>query len=441
MQWIKLLEARAGKAIGSVYEEEDGAATMLIEFKKAEKAEKPEEANAIDDDVAKSVDALVDAAVEQFDKKFTAKVASRTKANADKRHAAIITTHDNELDDPTDGFKGIGEFANTVRKAFSAGGIADERLLRRLKATGASEGVNADGGYTVPVQYATTVFDDIMGQDSLMQRCFLIPMMSNSIKLPAINYTTEGSFGVKAYWTGEGGTITTSKPAFRQPQLNLNKLAALVPVTSELLEDGIAVEPIITKLAAEAITFALNDAILNGDGAGKPTGIIGHASVASVAKESGQGNTTILAANILKMRSRLHVASGANPIWIVNRDTEPQLLQIKDDGGRWLYFAPGTFAQSPTNGRLLGAEVVPSMNAQTTGVVGDIIYANMQRYALGYKSQGVNQAMSLHLYFSTDELAYRWTFRVDGRPWRDAPLTAKNGTATYGDFVTLAGRP
>ena len=249
--------------------------------------------------------------------------------------------------------------------------------------------------------------------------CFLIPMTSSSIKLPALNYTTQGMFGVTAYWTGEGTTITTSKAAYRQPQLNLNKLAALVPVTSELLEDGIAIEPIITKLAAEAITFRLNDAILNGDGASKPVGIVGHASVVSVPKETGQASATVVAANVIKMRARFN-GNPANALFLIHRDVEPQLLSIKDDGGRWLYFAPGSFADKP-NGRLLGSEVLPLMTCQALGTTGDVIYADLKQYALGYKASGPSQAMSLHLYFNTDELAYRWTFRVDGRPWRDAP--------------------
>ena len=98
-----------------------------------------------------------------------------------------------------------------------------------------------------------------------------------------------------------------------------------------------------------------------------------------------------------------------------------------------------SFADKP-NGRLLGSEVLPLMTCQALGTSGDILYADLKQYAIGYKASGPSQAMSLHLYFNTDELAYRWTFRVDGRPWRDAPLAAKNGSSTYSPFVSLATR-
>jgi HK97 family phage major capsid protein len=431
MQWIKLLKPYDRHAVGDVISLDESEARTLIKAQHAELAEAPDNADSLE--LQTLVERSVDEAVESLIKR----TATRTAEKLADRRPRISVGQDNELLDPRDGFRGVGEFAGAVRRAFENHGI-DQRLQRRLKATGASEGVNADGGYAVPIEFSQNVFNDILGEDSLFNRCFLIPMTSNSIKLPALNYTTQGSFGVSAYWTGEGAAITASKPAYRQPQLNLNKLAALVPVTSELLEDGIAIEPIITRLAADAITFTLNDAIINGDGSSKPVGIVGHASVVSVPKETGQAAATVVAENVVKMRSR-YIGNPANALFLIHRDVEPELLTMQDGAGRWLYFAPGTFADTP-NGKLLGAEVLPLSNCQALGTNGDILYADLKQYAIGYKAAGPTQAMSLHLYFNTDELAYRWTFRVDGRPWRDAPLAAKHGSSTYSPLVTLATR-
>ena len=436
MNWIKLLKPYDRHAAGEVISLDEAEAKALVRIGHAEDADAPD--GASDETMLKSlVERTVDDAVDGLLRRRTAATAvAEPYSNIDRR-PRITVGPDNELADPRDGFRGVGDFARSVRRAFENHGI-DRRLERRLKANGASEGINSDGGYAVPVEFAQNVFNDILGEDSLFNRCFQIPMTSSSIKLPALNYTTQGTYGVAAYWTSEGGAIGASKPSFRQPQLNLNKLAALVPVTSELLEDGIAIEPIITKLAAEAITYKLNDAIINGDGQGKPVGIVGHSSTVSVAEETGQPADSVVAANIVKMRARFN-GNPANGLFLVHRDVEPQLLTMQDASGRWLYFAPGSFADKP-QGRLLGADVIPLMNCQTPGTTGDIIYADMKQYAVGFKASGPEQAMSLHLYFNTDELAYRWTFRVDGRPWRDAPLAARNGTAAYSPFVTLATR-
>lgn len=396
----------------------------------------------------------IDAAMEELSKAFDTKLVEfGTKLVSDMEDKVskglkkirpsassvrIEVGEDGTLLDPTNGFRSLSQFAKAVREA-CAGQGEDERLVKiRKAAAGASEGVAADGGYATPVQYATNIYNDIIGQDSLFNSCFKIPMTSSSIKLPALNYTTQGSFGVAANWEGEAATIPTSKPNYRQPSLTLNKLTALVPVTSELLEDGIAVEPIITSLAGEAMTYKLNDAIINGTGVGMPTGIVGHASTVAVAEENAQAAASVVAANVLKMRSRLY-GNKARAKWFINQDVEPALLTIADGGGRYLYFAPGSFGDNP-NGRLLGMDVVPLINCQTLGTVGDIILWDPMSYAIGYKATGPQMAISIHLYFATDQTAYRWTFRVDGRPWRDTTLSAAKGSATYGGAVTLATR-
>ena len=437
MTWIKLLKPYDHHAIGEVISLDDSEAKALIRIGHAETADAP--SGDGDDAMLKSlVERTVDDAVDGLLRRRASGGAAVAEpfSHIDRR-PRIVVGPDNELSDPRDGFRGVGDFARSVRRAFENHGI-DQRLQRRLKANGASEGVNTDGGYAVPVEFAQHVFNDVLGEDSLFNRCFQIPMSSSSIKLPALNYTTQGTYGVMAYWTGEAAALTPTKPNFRQAQLNLNKLAALVPVTSELLEDGIAIEPIITKLAAEAITFRLNDAILNGDGNGKPIGIIGNAATISVPAVTGQPADTVTAANIVTMRSRFN-GNPANAVWLIHRDVEGQLLSMQDPSGRWLYFAPGSFADNP-QGRLLGSDVIPLMVCQPPGSVGDVVYADMKQYAIGFKASGPEQAMSLHLYFNTDEVAYRWTFRVDGRPWRDAPLAAKNGASAYSPFVTLAAR-
>jgi HK97 family phage major capsid protein len=287
-KWVKLLKEFQGKPAGEVVQLDAAKADTLVELAHAEAHEDPtagiveQAVGALDERIKQAAELAANAAFQ--------KVAGALKGRGgDARDARgkrpSIQTHDNELDDPTGGFKHMGEYAKCVRLA-AQGKAADERLQRIAKAAhGASEGSDADGGFAVPVQYAGEVFNDIQKQDSLMDLCFRIPMTSNSIKLPAINYTSQSGFGVQAYWVGEAQAPTTSKPAYCQPQLTLNALSALVPVTQELLEDGIAVAPIISFLAGEAITYKLNDAILNEDAVGKPQGIIPHAATVTVNKE------------------------------------------------------------------------------------------------------------------------------------------------------------
>lgn len=436
---VKILKAHLGLKADEVHELDTETADELIKKGIAE-AVKVEE-STVDTamgELTKAIDEKLDKAAENITKQVEDRLTKSLRGMKRNLGVSVEVGTDGRLLDPTNGFKGLHDFAKCVRTAAMGGGEDERLVLIRKAPAGASEGTAADGGYAVPVQYAQSIFDDIIGQDSLFNSCFKVPMNTSSIKLPALNYVTQGSFGVAANWEGEGIIIPTSKPAYRQPSLSLNKLTVLVPVTSELLEDGIAVEPVITKLASEAMTYKINDAIINGTGTGQPVGIIGHAATVSVAKESAQTAATVVAANVLKMRSRLY-GNRQRARWFINQDVEPALLQIQDPNGRYLYFAPGSFGENP-NGRLLGLDVVPLINCQTLGTVGDIILWDPQSYVVGYRATGPQMAISIHLYFATDQTAYRWTFRMDGRPWRDATLAAANGSATYSGAVTLATR-
>jgi HK97 family phage major capsid protein len=74
----------------------------------------------------------------------------------------------------------------------------------------------------------------------------------------------------------------------------------------------------------------------------------------------------------------------------------------------------------------------------TLGTVGDIVLADMSQYAMIEKD--VQAASSIHVQFITDQVAYRFVFRADGRPKIAAPLTPYKGSGTLSPFVTLATR-
>jgi HK97 family phage major capsid protein len=429
--YVKFLKDYDAHKTGAVVQIDDAEAGVIIKTGFAEKAEAPAAVKTEAEELRKM---LVKELAAEMAGEFKAAISVERDGKS-RRPDSIVVHPDNALNDPTDGFKSMAEFAQVVRKGCQ--GDVDARLARREKAAaGASENVNADGGYAVPDQYATTIFNDILSQDSLFNDCFTIPMISNNLKLPALNYTKQGSFGVTAYWEGEAAPIPMSKWNLRQPQLTLNKLTALTPVTSELLEDGIAVDSTINFLASQAITYSLNDAIINGTGAGQPTGVVGHGSTLNLTRTT---SNVVVSADVIGMDSGF-IGDENRAQWLISKaDVNPQLLTIQDANGRYLYFAPGSFGDVKGPANMLGKRVRPLINCQPLGTSGDIILWDPKSYVIGYKASGVTKAMSIHLYFATDQVAYRWTMRVDGRPWRDVTLqSAKSNSLYYGTAVTLS---
>ena len=130
---------------------------------------------------------------------------------------------------------------------------------------------------------------------------------TNAIKVPGIDEQSraDGSRwgGVRMYWQNEADSLTGSKPKFRLIELVMKKLGGLFyDATDELIADCAAFSVlIVTQAFGEEVAFKLDDAVINGDGSGKPLGIMNANCLITVNKEAGQATLTVLYANIIKM--------------------------------------------------------------------------------------------------------------------------------------------
>ena len=362
-----------------------------------------------------------------------------------------VTITQDEGDKP---FKSLGEELIAVKDAYQ-NGMIDKRLYRMavndqgvsLKATGLSEGVPAEGGFLIEPQFLPKILERTYQYGVLAARCTRIPIGAgyNSVKMPAVNETSlaDGSRfgGIRAYWAAEAGQKTASTPAFRQIALELKKLIGLCYATDELLQDAVALEAWLMKVFPMEFGFKLDDAIINGSGSGQPLGVMNSPCLVTVAKESGQAAATIVAENIVKMHARLFGGSRANAVWLINQDIEPQLHTMSlavGTGGIPVYMPAGGLSVGPY-GSLYGKPVLPIMQCQTLGTVGDIIFADLSQYLLAEKG-GIDAASSIHVKFVYDETAFRFVMRIDGQPWWNSVLTPFKGSNTQSPFVALATR-
>lgn len=344
-------------------------------------------------------------------------------------------------------FTSLGEQLLAVRTACASGGHVDRRLTTRA-VSGMSEGVPSDGGFLVQQDFATQLLQKTHDQGQLIQRVQNIPISANSngLKINAIKETSrvDGSRwgGIKGYWLAEGGGKTATDPEFRQMELDLKKLAGICYATDELLQDASALGAILTQGFADEFTFRIEDAIINGTGAGQPLGLLtipaGHVTVA---KEAGQPANTIVYENIVNMWARLWARSQMNAVWIVNQDCLPQLFTMGITlgvSGTPVYLPPGGASGSPYS-TLFGRPVIPIEYCQTIGTKGDIGLIDFSQY-LTITKGGIQADQSIHVRFTYDETTFRFVIRIDGQPIWNTPLTPKNGTNTQSPYVWLATR-
>jgi len=344
-------------------------------------------------------------------------------------------------------FANLGEQLAAVVNAARPGGSIDPRLLVKNAASGMSEAVPSDGGFLVQQDFVAELLKRVYETGVLASRCRRIPISANAngLKINAIDESSRANGsrwgGVQAYWENEADATTGTKPKFRQMELSLKKLMGLCYATDELLLDAAALETVISQAFAEEFGFKIDDAIINGAGAGQPLGILNSGALVSVTKETGQAADSVVSENIIKAWSRMWARSRQNAVWFINQDVEPMLYSMSlavGTGGVPVYLPAGGLSQTPY-GSLFGRPVIPIEQAATLGDLGDVILADLSQYLLIDKG-GINAASSIHVRFLYDESVFRFIYRCDGQPIWNKPLTPYKGALTQSPFVVIAAR-
>lgn len=351
------------------------------------------------------------------------------------------------------GWRSMGEFAISVKNGSRQGGRIDQRLIdhveTRAPTSYANEGTGADGGFAVPPDFRNEIMSIVGGEDSLMGRCDQLTSGGNTLSVPKDEDTPWSTAGIQAYWEGENSQLTQSKPVIEQLNIRLNKLAVLVPVTDELLEDAPAMSTYLKRKVPQKMDFKMNWAVLHGTGVGMPLGLMNAASTVTVAKEGSQVADTVVAENVMKMWSRMYGPSRSNAVWLVNQDVEPQLQQMnvkiknvagtENVGGFGVYMPANGLSQSPY-ATLYGRPIIPTQACETIGDLGDIWFVDFKQYLIAIKTGGVRAEVSIHLWFDYDTTAYRFILRVAGMPWWGAAADPRDGSNTISPYINLEAR-
>lgn len=347
-------------------------------------------------------------------------------------------------------FISLGEQLQSIARsslAAKAGQVdMDNRLVRAP--TGAGEVDPTGGGFLVQSDFAQAIFMLSHTMGDILSRVGKTPISatSNGLKIKAIDETSRATGsrwgGVQSFWVGEGQNPAASRPKFRDVEFSLKKLMSVAYVTDELLQDSTALTSIFSTAFAEEVMFMTEDSIVEGTGTGQPLGILKSPARVTVAKQAGQASGTILLANIEQMWSQCWVRSRKNAAWFINQEIEPQLFQLNQPvstaGGQLVFMPPGGVSGAPY-ATLFGRPVIATEYNSVLGTEGDIMLADLSQYQLVDKG-GINAQTSMHVAFLTDEMVFRITYRVDGRPMWYAPLTPFKGSTAKSPFVTLQSR-
>jgi HK97 family phage major capsid protein len=129
-------------------------------------------------------------------------------------------------------------------------------------------GTDSEGGYLAPDEFERTLIEALEEENVFRQLAKVITTASGDKKIPVV--ATKGT----ASWVDEEGAIPESDDGFGQVSIGAYKLATMIKVSEELLNDSVFnLESYIAKEFARRIGAKEEEAFFVGDGTGKPTGI------------------------------------------------------------------------------------------------------------------------------------------------------------------------
>lgn len=137
----------------------------------------------------------------------------------------------------------------------------DVKTLRTLEKGYMNEGTEASGGYLVPPALLAEVNRFVQEAGVCRRDMRYLPFSGagNSRKIPTLLSS------VATYWVGEGGKKPSTKPTFAVVTQVLKKIAAICPMTEELIEDSaINIISLLGELFGEAVAVEEDRVFLTG---------------------------------------------------------------------------------------------------------------------------------------------------------------------------------
>lgn len=263
-------------------------------------------------------------------------------------------------------------------------------------------GTDSEGGYVVPTEFDTNLVESLQDINEIRSLVNVISTGSDR------NIPTESSLGT-ATWTAEEATIAESAPAFGQVVMGSHKLVALVKVSEELLEDAFFdIFAYLGRNFGKRFGIAEESAFVNGDGSGKPTGIV----VGSGLGVTAAGVAAITADELIDLYHSLGRPYRGNATFMMNDATVKMIRKLKDSNGVALW-QPGLQAGQPD--MLLGRPLVTSsaMPVATTGLK-SVVFGDLSCYTVVDRTGSVMQRLN-ELYAVTGQVGFRMRKRTEGK--------------------------
>lgn len=233
--------------------------------------------------------------------------------------------------------KGNKENDAITRKFINALKAKDTQVLKALsmKAIDTTEdGSGADAGFTIPEPLANEVIRLESVGYGVAREIFSYNLLTqgNTKRVTALGAT------LSVFWTDEGEKKQSSQPNFDIVTLALKKLAVIVPMTEEVVEDsGVDLTALVAQLIREAIDKEVDLQFFMGDGT-VWTGIFNDTSIPTTELANNITVAGLRPEDVIAMADNTPL--GVNGMYLMHRSMLSKvrtLRQNADGTGEYLY--------------------------------------------------------------------------------------------------------
>lgn len=297
--------------------------------------------------------------------------------------------------------------------------------------------VGTGGGFLVPIEYATSLMAVAESNSIVRPRANVIPVAVPQGQYPALDQFTTVTAGVgdsayaggvTAVRTAEGAALTETEPAFRFTAWNAGKMGGVTDVPNELMNDSpISIEQLLRNIFGIAIANKEDYYFLRGSGANEPQGVLSWAGAVGISPASD--NAFVLAdATAMLEKFRPFGANPSGSIWAAHRSTIPELIAMQTANGGAGFVT--NLNDNPLNSNLFGYGVAFSEHLPQENNSGHIMLCDFSSYAI-FDLEGLEIAFSEHAKFENDLGTWRFTKRLDGKPWFSDGITAADPQGSW----------
>ena len=267
-------------------------------------------------------------------------------------------------------------------------------------------GEDTEGGFLVPDEYERTLVEALEEENIFRKLANVITTSSGDRKIPVVASKGEAS------WIDEEGQIPESDDSFGQVSIGAYKLATMIKVSEELLNDSVFnLEAYISREFARRIGNKEEDAFFSGNGTGKPLGILADVGGGQVGVTTA-GATAITLDEVLDLFYSLKAPYRKKAVFVLNDSTIKAIRKLKDANGQYLWqpsikeATPDTLLSRP----LYTSTYMPSIEAAAKSMVfGDFSY-----YWVADRQGRVFKRLN-ELFATTGQVGFLATQRVDGK--------------------------